>query len=152
MMRSPRWTIGLLACVAAATAAIAAQGDKGGKSEKDDAKARPKLAVRAQPSVAAAPARVMLTAELRGGSDNFEEYYCPTIQWEWGDDTISESAEDCGPYEPGTSAIKRRYTVQHIFKRPGSYKVYFRLMRRGRELAAGSAGVQVQPGPNDFPE
>ena len=55
-------------------------------------------------------------------------------------------------YEPGMSVIKRRYTVQHLFRRPGSYKVYFRLIRKGRELTAGSTGVQVQPGPNDFPE
>lgn len=154
MIRSRHWTWTLMALLAVAATVSAAQGDKGkeGRSAKDDARARPKLSVRAQPSVTTAPGRVMLTAELRGGADDFEEYYCPMVQWEWGDDTISESSEDCAPYEEGTSVMKRRYIVQHLFRRQGSYKVYFRLIRNGRELAAASAGVEVQQGPNDFAE
>ena len=48
-----------------------------------------------------APARVVLTAELTGGANDFEEFYCGAVEWEWGDGTKSESSSDCAPYEAG---------------------------------------------------
>ena len=120
------------------------------KTEREAARAqdnkRPKINVRAQPPVGVAPARVVLTGELQGGADDFEEYYCPSIEWEWGDDTSSESTIDCEPYEAGKTQIKRRYTVQHTFRREGTYKVYFHLKRKDKLLGSGSVTVQVQPG------
>jgi hypothetical protein len=107
---------------------------------------RPKMALRAQPAVAVAPARVVLTADITGGSNDFQEYYCPTIEWEWGDETSSESTSDCDPYEEGKSAIKRRYTVQHIFRRQGSYKVYLHLKRNDKIVGSASTTIQIQPG------
>jgi len=125
-------------------AALMAQ-QKGDKSAKD-ASARPRLSLHAQPTVGVAPARVVLTAELIGGADDLEEYYCPTIEWEWGDDTVSESTVDCDPYESGKSEIKRKFTVQHVFRRPGAYKVYFHMKRKTKNIASASAPIQVQPG------
>ena len=107
---------------------------------------RPRVNLRAQPSVAVAPARVVLTAELQGGSDDFEEYYCPLIEWEWGDDTISQSSNDCEPFEAGKSQIRRRFTVEHTYRREGNYKVYFHLKRKDRVLGSASATVQIQAG------
>lgn len=115
------------------------------QNERPDAK-RPRITLRAQPPVAVAPARVVLTAELTGGSNDFEEYYCPSIEWAWGDDTASESSSDCDPYEAGKSEIKRRYTIQHQFRRPGAFKVYFHLKRNDKTLGSASAVVQIQPG------
>ena len=91
------------------------------KSDKDakDGDKRPRLALRAQPSVGVSPARVVLTAELVGGANDFEEYYCAAVEWEWGDDTRSESTTDCEPYEEGKSEIKRRFVVEHVFARAG---------------------------------
>jgi hypothetical protein len=133
------------ACVALAAGTLVA-GQKGDKpSSSQDAK-RPKMTLRLQPQVAVAPARVTLTAELVGGSDDFEEYYCPSVEWEWGDDTSSESTADCEPYEAGKSQIKRRYTIQHQFRRPGSYKVYIHLKQKEKILGSASATLQVQPG------
>jgi hypothetical protein len=111
---------------------------------------RPKLAVRAQPNVGSTPARIILTAELLGGADDFEEYYCPTVIWEWGDDTVSESTVDCDPYQPGTSQIRRRYTVEHIFRRAGRYRVYFRLKQRSRIVASASVPLQITAGAGDY--
>src|SRR6266851_2167121 len=111
---------------------------------------RPKLALRAQPSIAISPARIVLTAELTGGTDDFEEYYCPTIRWEWGDLSSSESSLDCAPYEAGKTQIKRRYTVEHKFDRPGSYKVFFRMKHSTREVAAASTTIKLQPGAQDL--
>jgi hypothetical protein len=123
---------------------LAQSPDRAGGKEQDAR--RPKVTLRAQPPVAVAPARVVLTAELTGGSDDFEDYYCPSIEWEWGDDTVSESSADCDPYEAGKSQIKRRYTVQHQFRRPGAFKVYFHMKRKDKMLGSASAIVQMQPG------
>lgn len=130
----------------AALASVAAAAQREDKPAKDQDAKRPKLALRAQPQVAVAPARVTLTAELTGGADDFEEYYCPTIEWEWGDDTTSESKVDCDPYEPGKSQIKRRYTVQHQFRRPGAFRIYIHLKQKDRVLGSASTNIQVQPG------
>ena len=67
------------------------------KPEGREQDRRPRLTLRAQPPVGIAPARVVFTAELVGGANDFEEFYCPTIIWEWGDDTQSESTLDCEP-------------------------------------------------------
>jgi len=131
-------------------ASLTAQKNDKDKDSKNRAAAdRPKLALRAQPSVAIAPARVVLTAELSGGADDYQEFYCPTIRWEWGDLSSSEAASDCAPYEPGKTEIKRRFTVEHKFEHAGSYKVYFRMRHGSKEIAATSTVVKVQPGAYD---
>ena len=135
--------------VVLSTALAAAQNDK---SSKDDDAKRPKIRLRVQPQVVIAPARVTLTAELTGGSDDFAEYYCPAIEWEWGDETSSESTNDCEPYEAGKSQIKRRYTVQHEFRRPGTYKLYIHLKSNNRILGSGTTTLQVQPGVGNGPD
>ena len=96
-------------------AAFAQQKPEGREQDR-----RPRLTLRAQPPVGIAPARIVLTAELVGGVDDFEDYYCPTVDWEWGDDTQSESTLDCEPYEAGKSEIRRRFTVEHLFRRAGA--------------------------------
>jgi len=134
-----------LVCVGTSAAAVTQK-----ENDRETAKAleakRPKFVLRAQPSVGVAPFRTVLTGELQGGADDFEEYYCPTVEWAWGDDTTSESTLDCDPYEAGKSQIKRRFTVQHTFRRDGQYKVYLHLKRKDKILASASVSVQVQPG------
>jgi len=78
----------------------------------------------------------------------FEEFYCPSVEWEWGDGTKSESSSDCAPYEPGKSEIKRRFTVEHVF-RAGAYRVMFHLKRRDKSVGAASVNIQVRPGLRD---
>ena len=139
----------LLTCLAlvGTTSILAAQKSDPSKDTAKQLEAkRPKVTLRAQPPVGVAPFRVVLTGELQGGSDDFEEYYCPTIEWAWGDDTTSESTLDCEPYEAGKSQIKRRFTVEHLFRREGVYKIYFHLKRKEKLLASASVTVQVQPG------
>jgi hypothetical protein len=111
---------------------------------------RPRISLRAQPPVGIAPARIVLTAELVGGADDFQEYYCPTVIWDWGDDTTSESTVDCQPYEEGKSEIRRRYTVEHVFRRSGAYRVYFRLKQRDKAVGAATVHITVQPGGREF--
>jgi hypothetical protein len=131
-----------------ATLASASGAQKSDKDAKDTQDKRPQVRLKAQPVIAMAPARVVLTAELVGGANDFEEFYCPTIEWEWGDGTQSESSSDCAPYEPGKSEIKRRYTVEHVF-RAGAYRVMFHLKRRDRSVGAASVNIQIRPGLRD---
>lgn len=135
----------LRCALAAATAALAISASAPLVALQKDDK-RPRVTLRAQPVVAVAPARVVLTAELVGGNNDFEEYYCPTVSWDWGDDTVSESTIDCEPYETGKSQIKRRFTVEHTFRRAGAYKIYFHLKRKDKMVGSASVTVQVQPG------
>jgi len=146
LRRPGAWT-GLLSVVLSATLAAAAGGQKTDKDAKDSDK-RPQVRLKAQPVIAMAPARVVLTAELVGGANDFGEFYCPSVEWEWGDGTQSESSSDCAPYEPGKSEIKRRYTVEHVF-RAGAYRVMFHLKRRDKSVGAASVNIQVRPGLRD---
>ena len=111
---------------------------------------RPKLTVRAQPSAGVAPARVLLTAELVGGENDFQEYYCPTVMWDWADGTESEQTVDCEPYEAGKSEITRRFTQQHVFRMQGAHKVWVRLKRNDKVLASANVLVTIQPGRGGF--
>jgi hypothetical protein len=145
-----RLITGVAACLALSASLVAAQ-QKGDKGKPAEAR-RPKVTLKANPQVVVAPGRVSLTAELTGGADDFEEYYCPTIAWDWGDDTSSESTSDCEPYEAGKSQIKRRYSVTHQFKRPGTYKLYFHMKDKERIVGSASSTVQVQPGLSSGPD
>ena len=138
------------ACLALALgSAVALAAQKPDKDSKTPDK-RPRFTLKAQPSLSIAPTRIVLTAELNGGPNDFEEFYCPTVRWEWADGTSSEATNDCTPYEPGASEIKRLYVVEHRFERPGAYKVFVRLKQRDKEVAAASALIQVRPGVSDI--
>ena len=134
--------IGVLSVAAAATG-VAAQAQRDTKPKEENQ--RPKLSLKAQPNVGIAPVRIVLTAELTGGANDFQEYYCPTILWDWADGTESESTFDCEPYQAGKTEIKRRFTVQHVF-RAGAHKVWVRLKRNDKLLASANVTIQVQPG------
>jgi hypothetical protein len=128
------------AAVVLATTALAAELDK---------KPKPSVSLRASPQVGFSPLRVVLTAELTGGLDDFEEFYCPSIEWNWGDDTKSESRVDCDPYQAGKSEIKRRYTVDHTFNTMGEYRIEFRLKQKNKVVGGARTTIRVRPGIRD---
>ena len=138
----------LLVMAALSTGAAAQKTGKDGKDQKDANDPRPKVSLRAQPVIAMAPARVVFTAELTGGANDFEDFYCSAVEWEWGDGTKSESSSDCAPYEPGKSEIKRRFTVEHVF-RAGVYRVMFHLKRHDKAVGSATINIQVRPGLRD---
>jgi hypothetical protein len=107
---------------------------------------KPSLSLKATPAVSFAPARVILVAEVKGGANDFEEFYCPTIEWEWGDFTTSTAEADCEPYSAGKSEIKRRYTVEHRYKNPGGFKIVLRLKKGTKVVASANTQVQVRAG------
>jgi len=84
-------TIAALAAVLVATvASTAAQRDGGDK--------KPSLSLKATPPAGFAPLRVHAVVDVRGGANDYAEFYCATVQWDWDDGTISENSEDCDPY------------------------------------------------------
>ena len=109
-----------VASLALSVAIAAQQPNKSSKDKDQDKDKHPSLKLTARPPLGMSPARVVLTGDLNGGPNDAEEYYCPTVEWDWGDGTTSESTSDCDPYEPGKSEIKRRYTTEHVF-RAGNY-------------------------------
>ena len=107
---------------------------------------KPSLSLKATPAVSFAPARIVVVAEVKGGANDFEEFYCPTVEWEWGDLTTSTSETDCTPYEAGKSEIKRRYTVEHRYKNPGGFRIMIRLKKGDKIVASANTLIQVRPG------
>lgn len=105
---------------------------------------KPHLSVRASPNTGFVPFRSVFTAELTGGANDYEDYYCAKVEWDWGDDTRSQAGYDCEPYEKGKSEIRRRFTQDHTFRIPGNYDVTFRLIQGSKVMVAAKVTVQVR--------
>jgi hypothetical protein len=140
MTHSLRAVCTVIAAVAISLASLAVLD-----AQNNDAK-KPSLALRLTPPVGFSPLRVRVVVDVRGGSDDYADFYCPSIEWDWADGTVSESSEDCAPYEAGKSTIRRRFTAEHTYRQSGSYQIYFRMKQRDRVVAAGNGTVQVRAG------
>ncbi len=112
-----------------------------GKDQKDAGKVA--LTLRASPAMAFAPARITLSAQLKGVTDRDEDFYCPTVQWDWGDGTISESSSDCEPFQPNKSEIQKSFITQHVYKTGGEYEIKIALKKSDKTVALGSANVNI---------
>jgi hypothetical protein len=133
---------------------------------------KPSINIRTNPRSGFSPLRVVLTAELTGGADDFEDFYCASVEWDWGDGTKSESKSDCDPYEAGKSEIKRRYAQEHTFRAnnsttssatgfsgaagdisqnqpPIQFRVRFLLKQKNKTVGSGQATIEVRPGLGD---
>src|SRR5690606_32409390 len=100
-------------------------------------KKKPSVAVRTSPQSGFSPLKVVVTAELKGGANDYPDFYCPAIEWEWGDGTRTEQRVDCDPYEAGKSEVKRRYTVQRTYHTAGEYRVVFRMKQNNKVVGSG---------------
>ena len=137
----------LVTCATAAAACIALTvAIDAGEQEKEKAS----ISLKASPSVSFSPARIVVTAEVKGGPDDAEEFYCASVEWIWGDDTRSESKADCEPYQAGKSEIKRRYTLDHTYQTAGNYRVEFYLKQKNKRVLGGRTTVSVRPGLRDI--
>jgi hypothetical protein len=132
------------AVVAFLALALAAPAIRAGEARKVK---KPGLDVRAAPRMAFSPVNVFFTAELTGG-DDVEEFYCPEVQWEWGDGGKSVQEADCPPYEAGTK-IERRFTSEHEYKVAGQYGIKVTLRHSGKSLVANSVQITVRAGLGD---
>jgi hypothetical protein len=139
-MTDPRRVLcSALAAALITTAAVAA-------AQRDGADRKPSLSLKATPPAGFAPLRVHLAVDVKGGANDYAEFYCPTVQWDWDDGTISENSEDCDPYQAGKSSIKRRYSADHTFRLSGDYRLTFRLKQKDRVIASATTTLTVRPG------
>lgn len=147
-----RWFLALALAATTASTAASSHEHEGAPQNK-----KPSISVKANPPVGFAPLRVVVTAELKGGTNDFEDFYCASVEWDWGDDTRSESKTDCDPYEPGKSEIKRRYVQDHTYRDmsrtssgefggqgPTQYRVKFSLKQKNKVVGSGSATVELR--------
>ena len=132
-----------LVCIALAGMGLS-QDDKNGKDVR-----KPSLLLKVSPAISFSPARVVVSAELKGGADDKDDLYCPNLEWEWGDGTRSEAQTDCAPFEPGKSEIKRRFSSSHTYTTAGNYRAQLRLKRGSKVLVGGHVSVQVRAGLRD---
>ena len=136
-------------CTLAAVLGLVIGAGAMASAQREGEARKPSLSLKATPPVGFSPLRVRFVVDVRGGADDHQEFYCPAVEWEWGDGTQSESSEDCEPYEAGKSAIRRRFSTEHVFRQGGSYQIFFRLKQRNRVVAGTSVNVQVRSGVRD---
>lgn len=118
-------------------------------AQRDGEDRKPSLSLKANPPVGFSPLRVRVVVDVRGGANDYAEFYCPSIEWDWSDGTVSESGEDCEPYVAGKSQIRRQFSATHTFRQSGSYQVYFRLKQKDKTIASSSTQIQVRAGVRD---
>lgn len=107
---------------------------------------KPQVVLTAAPTVAFTPAKVRFVVDLRGGADDYEEFYCAAVVWDWDDGTTSEAAADCDPYQAGTSTIRRHFTAEHTYDLAGNYRPTFSLKKRNKVVGHAKANIEVRSG------
>jgi hypothetical protein len=127
----------ILAFIVATAATVVAHAASDSKDK------HPTLTLSATPVVAFAPVRVLLMAQVKGGADDIADFYCPAVEWDWGDGTTSESSSDCPPFEPGKTTIQRRYVMQHVFKEGGEFEVRVLLKQNHRVVTSASNTLEI---------
>lgn len=130
-----------IAFALSAAAVVSAGADRNSDKEK-----KPSLKLKASPTIAFSPARVVLTGDVTGGSGNNEDLYCAAIEWQWGDGTKSNQKADCDPYVAGQSEIKRHFVADRVFDTSGDYHVTLTLKQKDKIVAFGSTLVKIRPG------
>ena len=63
---------------------------------------KPSLSLKITPPVGFAPLKTRLVVDVRNGNDDFVDFYCPTVEWDWGDGTSAGSIS-CRPGSNGNS-------------------------------------------------
>jgi hypothetical protein len=123
------------------------------------AEEKPSISVKASPSVGFSPARVVITVEIKGGPNDYEEFYCAAVEWDIEsvgesmgggfDEGRHQQQSDCDPYEAGKSEIRRRYTREQVFRSAGEYRIQFRLKQKDKVVGSGRTTVRIRPGLGD---
>ena len=147
-MADPRRVVCTIVAVAVTLVAVALPICA--QEQREDRK--PSLSLKATPPLGFSPLRVRVAVDVRGGDNDYADFYCAATEWDWGDGTVSEMSSDCDPYEAGKSSIRRRYSAEHVYRQQGGYKMVFRLKQKSRTVASANATVQVRAGSGEFGE
>lgn len=135
-------------CVFAAVVAVLLPAGFAAQAQQPEPK-KPTLSLRATPPIGFSPLRVRAVVEVRDGSNDYADFYCATVEWDWGDGTMSENSSDCDPYQAGKSTIQRRFAAEHIFRQGGAYRIAFRLKQKTKTVAGATTNIQVRSGANE---
>ena len=135
--------------VAALATSIAYGAPADAQQRGSDDNKKPSVALKATPPVGFTPLKVRVVVDIKGGADDYADFYCATVEWDWADGNISGGSEDCNPYEAGKSTIQRRFSSEHTFRQPGEYDVVFRLKQKSRVVGMAKATVRVRAGIHD---
>ena len=103
---------------------------------RDRANKKPSLSLKASPAVSFAPARIVVVAEVKGGANDFEEFYCPSVEWEWGDLTTSTAKRTA------SRTTRQERDQEH----PGGFRIVLRLKKGTKIIATANTLVQVRAG------
>jgi hypothetical protein len=141
--------LGLAAALAVASPPTLLADPPAPQAAESDKPKKLSIDLRITPAVSFAPSRVRAIAELKLPEDRSAEFYCATVEWDWGDLTESEESNECEPYEPGVSEVRRVFSAEHVFQSGGRYRVQLRLKRNRKVLAAAATTVTVRPGVRD---
>lgn len=139
---------GLAAALAVASAPALAETPAPQAAEKDQPK-KLSIDLRITPAVSFAPSRIRAIADLKLPEDRTAEFYCASVEWDWGDLTESAESNECEPYEAGVSDVRRIFSAEHTFQSGGRYRVQLRLKRNRKVLVSASTTVTVRPGVRD---
>jgi len=112
--------------------------------QRGDESKKPSVAFKATPPLGIAPLKVRVVVDLKGGADDYADFYCATVEWDWADGNVSSKSEDCKPYEAGKSSIERRFSAEHTFREDGNYEIAFRLKQKNRIVGYGKGTVRVR--------
>jgi hypothetical protein len=107
---------------------------------------KPSMSVRVAPAMAFTPARLVATAELKNVGQADASFYCPALEWDWGDGTRSEERPNCDPFEEGVSQVRTRYVKQNTYNSAGRFRVTLRLKQGKDVVLAGSTEVTIREG------
>jgi len=130
----------------AVLASVVAAGDPVKAVQRSDDNKKPSLTFKATPPVGFAPLKVRVAVDLKGGANDYADFYCATVEWDWADGNISGGGEDCDPYQAGKSEIQRRFTAEHTFRQGGDFEIAFRLKQKSRVVAYSKGMVRVRSG------
>lgn len=145
-MSVPAFGLAAVLAVASSPALAETPAPQGAESDKPK---RVSIDLRITPAVSFAPSRVRAIAELKLPDDRTAEFYCPAVEWDWGDLTESEESNECEPYEAGVSTVRRVFSAEHTFQTGGRYRVQLRLKRNRKVLASASTTVTIRAGVRD---
>ena len=115
-------------CVAGTLLAAHAAPDPGTDQKTDEKVAqkpgddkRPSLSLKVTAPLGFSPLRVRASVDVRGGADDYADFYCPAIEWDWGDGTSRRSPRTAilrSRQERNPPPLQRRATFRQAgFKR-----------------------------------
>jgi len=104
---------------------------------------KPRLELRGLPALGSPSTEFLFVADLKGGADS-EDFYCPTLAWQWGkEEDASVQEPECEPFKAGVTRIERRFSQSRRFADEGPRSVTLVLSKNGKILARATASVRV---------